>query len=47
MEVVESSKNIEINVSYPNRRSEMLEDEEIDKIVKEIEKEKEESQSNQ
>ena len=42
MEVVESSKHIEISVTYPNRKSEMLGEEELDKIVKEIEKEKEE-----
>ena len=43
MEVVESSKHIEISVSYPNRKIENLEDEVIDKIVKEIEKEREEA----
>jgi hypothetical protein len=45
MEVVESAKHIEISVTYPNRKSEMVADEEIDKIVKEIEKEKEEASS--
>ena len=43
MEVVESAKNIEICVMYPGNKSEMLDDETIDKYVKEIEKEKEES----
>ena len=43
LEVVESSKNIEICVAYPGNKSEMLEDETIDKYVKEIEKEKEEA----
>lgn len=42
MEVVESSKNIEISVMRSNNKSEMLEDETIDKYVKEIEKEREE-----
>lgn len=41
MEVVESSKNIEINVTYPDNRHESLDDETIDRIVKQIEKERE------
>jgi 20S proteasome subunit alpha 4 len=45
MEVVESAKHIEISVSYPDRRVENLEDAEIERIVKEIEKEKEEAQT--
>ena len=43
MEVVESSKNIEVCVVYPNKKTNFLEDEEIDKFVKEIEKEREEN----
>lgn len=43
MEVVESSKNIEICVAYPNRKFENIEDETIDRFVKEIEKEREEA----
>ena len=42
MEVVESSKNIEICVMHPDSRWELLDDSEIDKFVKEIEKEREE-----
>ena len=44
MEVVESSKNIEVCVSYPKRKVELMEDEAIDKFVKEIEKEREENE---
>ena len=44
LEVVESSKNIEICVAYPGRRFVMMEDEDIDKVVKDIEKEREEEQ---
>ena len=44
MEVVESSKNIEISVMRSNNKNEMLEDDAIDKYVKEIEKEREESE---
>lgn len=43
LEVVESSKNIEICVSYPDRRVENIPEDEIDKLIKEIEKEKEEN----
>lgn len=45
MEVVESAKNIEICVCYPDNRSEMLEDDLVDKYVKEIEKEREEAEA--
>lgn len=41
MEVVESSKNIEICVVTSAKKSEMLSDEVIDRFVKEIEKERE------
>ncbi len=44
MEVVESSKNIEICVAYPEKNFVMLEDNEIDEVVKQIEKEREEAQ---
>lgn len=43
MEVVESSKNIEICVAYPNKKFDYIDDETIDKFVKEIEKEREEN----
>jgi 20S proteasome alpha/beta subunit len=43
MDVVESSKNIEISVSYPDRRVENIPEEDIEKLVKEIEKEREEN----
>lgn len=42
MEVVESSKNIEVVVTYPGNRHVNLDDESIEKIVKEVEKEREE-----
>ena len=42
MEVVESSKNIEIYVMTGPKEFRNLEDAEIDKVVKEIEKEREE-----
>jgi 20S proteasome subunit alpha 4 len=42
MEVVESSKNIEICVMTANKKFEMLDDATIDKFVKEIEKQREE-----
>lgn len=45
MEVVESSKNIEICVSHADRKVETLDDAEIDKYVKEIEKEREENEA--
>ena len=45
MEVVESSKNIEICIVHPNSKSEMLEESEVEKIVKEIEKEREEAEA--
>lgn len=45
MEVVESSKNIEICVVYPDNKSEMLEDSAVDEIVKQIEKEREEAEA--
>jgi 20S proteasome subunit alpha 4 len=41
MEVVESAKNIEICVAYENRKFVLLEEEDIDKVIKQIEKEKE------
>ena len=43
MEVVENSKNIEICVIKADNQQEMLEDDVVDKIVKEIEKEREEA----
>lgn len=42
MEVVESSKNIEICLITGNKKFEMLDDATIDKFVKEIEKQREE-----
>ena len=42
LEVVENSKNIEICVIQPNKKFDQLEDETIDKYVKEIEREREE-----
>jgi 20S proteasome subunit alpha 4 len=45
MEVVESSKNIEICVSYKDRRIVTLDDETIDKYVKEMEKDREEAEA--
>lgn len=42
LEVVESSKNIEICVMTGAKKFETLDDETIDKFVKEIEKEREE-----
>jgi hypothetical protein len=41
MEVVESAKNVEINVTYPDNRHVSLDEETIDRIVKQIEKERE------
>lgn len=43
MEVVESSKNIELCVVYQGNKKEMLPQEDIDKIFKDIEKEREEA----
>ena len=43
MEVVESSKNIEICVAYPGRKFENIDEDTIDRFVKEIEKEREEN----
>jgi 20S proteasome alpha/beta subunit len=45
MEVVESSKNIEISVTYPGNRHVSLDDAAIDVIVKQIEKEKEDEEA--
>ena len=42
MEVVESSKNIEICVMTGNKKSELLDDARIEEFVKQIEKEREE-----
>ncbi len=42
MEVVESSKNIEICIMTGPKKFEMLEDEAVAKFVKEIEKQREE-----
>ena len=42
LEVVESSKNIEICIMTGEKKFEMLEDADIDKVVKQIEKEREE-----
>lgn len=44
MEVVESSKNIEICVSYPDNKFQMLSEDEVEEFVKLIEKEREEAQ---
>lgn len=41
LEVVESSKNIEICIMTGPKKFEMLSDETVDKFVKEIEKERE------
>lgn len=45
LEVVESSKNIEICVMTADRKVKTLEDAEIDTFVKEIEKEREEDEA--
>jgi len=45
LEVVESSKNIEIVVMTGSKQHETLDDAVIDKFVKEIEKEREEEQA--
>ena len=45
MEVVESSKNIEICIVTGPKKFEMLDDAAIDKFVKEIEKKREEEQA--
>lgn len=42
MEVVESPKNIEVNVTYPGNKHVMLDEDTIERIVKEIEREREE-----
>lgn len=44
LEVVESSKNIEISVTYPDNKSHMIDDATIDEYVKQIEKEREEAE---
>ena len=44
MEVVESPKNIEICVSYLNKKHEMLEEEAVGRVVAQIEKEREDAE---
>jgi 20S proteasome subunit alpha 4 len=41
MEVVDNAKNLELCVAYPNGKFDLLEEEAIDKVIKSIEKEKE------
>ena len=43
MEVVESAKNLEVCVMYPNNKHEILDEGVVDQIVKQIEKEREEA----
>jgi hypothetical protein len=45
MEVVESSKNIEICIMHADNKSEMLEEDAVDVYVKQIEKEREEAEA--
>ena len=45
MEVVESAKNIEVFVVYPENKKEMLSPEAVEAVVKQIEKEKEEAEA--
>ena len=42
MEVIESSKNLELLISHPDGKTTIMEEEDLEKIVKEIEKEREE-----
>lgn len=41
MEVVDNAKNLELCVAYPNGKFDLLEEEAIDKVIKKIEKERE------
>jgi hypothetical protein len=45
MEVVESSKNIEVSIMHPDNTSELLDDATVDLYVKLIEKEREDAEA--